>query len=233
LGPAAVSEAIAELRALLGEVSTAEALYVATHLGWLEAQAGRFEEARRLRRQSRQIADDLGQSLQRAAHAMFDGWIELLAGDPVAAEAAVRPGYEALERMGEKSFLSTTAGVLADALYRQGRYDEAEREADVCREAAAADDVASQIEWRWVRAKVLVRRGQLEEAEPLAREAVELAEETDFLFFRGQVLEDYAEVLRLADRADEAASYLEQAITLYERKGVVPAIERTRALLGR
>jgi hypothetical protein len=39
-------------------------------------------------------------------------------------------------------------------------------------------------------------------------------------------------VLRLAGRADEAATALEEAMRLYERKGVLPQIERTRALLS-
>jgi hypothetical protein len=45
--------------------------------------------------------------------------------------------------------------------------------------AASADDVVSQVGWRSVRARVLAQRGDVEQAESLAREAVALADATD------------------------------------------------------
>ena len=54
--------------------------------------------------------------------------------------------------------------------------------------------------WRGVQARVLARRGQLDDAEALAREAVSLAEQTDFLVYRGDALVDLAYILqRLRD----------------------------------
>ena len=41
--------------------------------------------------------------------------------------------------------------------------------------AADLDDVDAQVGWRCVRARVLARRGSIQEAERLARAAVELA----------------------------------------------------------
>ena len=43
---------------------------------------------------------------------------------------------------------------------------------------------------------------------------------------------DLAEVLRLAGRAEEAVSVVEQAVALFERKGIVPAAEAARSLLA-
>ena len=54
------------------------------------------------------------------------GWIELLGGEPAAAEQELRRGYETLSAIGEVSCLSTVAGILAEAIYAQGRYEEAE-----------------------------------------------------------------------------------------------------------
>ena len=51
--------------------------------------------------------------------------VELLAGNPDAAERSLRQGYAALEEMGEKAVLSTTAAFLGQALVAQGRVDEA------------------------------------------------------------------------------------------------------------
>lgn len=58
---------------------------------------------------------------------MYSGNAELFAGDPVAAERELRRGPEVLERMGEKSALSTVVAVLSQAAHEQGRFEEAER----------------------------------------------------------------------------------------------------------
>jgi len=42
---------------------------------------------------------------------------------------------------------------------------------------------------------------------------------------------DLVQVLMIADRRSDAAPYAEQALELYERKGVVPAAARARALV--
>ena len=88
--------------------------------------AGRFADARELSSHSRAILEDLGLTLMLPT---LDGWTgqaELLAGDPAAAERLWRRAYQALEGLGEKGNLSTIAAYLAEALYSQGRYDEAE-----------------------------------------------------------------------------------------------------------
>ena len=50
----------------------------------------------------------------------------MLAGDLEAAEAELRRDFDALERMGETNYISTTAAFLAEVLYRQGDLDGAE-----------------------------------------------------------------------------------------------------------
>ena len=52
--------------------------------------------------------------------------VELLAGDPAAAERVARAGYESLAQLGEKGYLSGLAPRLARAICLQGRYQEAE-----------------------------------------------------------------------------------------------------------
>ena len=42
--------------------------------------------------------------------------MELIAGDPAAAERYLREGYEAFRAMGERGYLSSVAGSLAEAL---------------------------------------------------------------------------------------------------------------------
>jgi hypothetical protein len=80
-------------------------------------------------------------------------------------------------------------------------------------------------------ALALGRLGQLEAAEPLAREAVGHAGGTEFLGWHGDALVVLAEVLCLAGKPEDAASALNEAVALYERKGNVVSAARARALL--
>ena len=155
----------------------------------------------------------------------------MLAGDSHAAERELRAGYRILEQMGEKGYLSTVAAELAQALYEQGRYDESERFTHVSEELGPLDDLATQVEWRGTRAKVLARRGDHERAIALADEAVALASDTDYLNLQGDILMDLAEVLTLGGRLNEAASRSREALEIYERKGNVVSAGRVKATL--
>jgi tetratricopeptide (TPR) repeat protein len=153
-------------------------------------------------------------------------------GDPVAAELEVRPAYDALKRIGEKSHFSTLAHALALAVYLQGRYEEAEQLTKECEEAARPNDVQSQIIWRSTRAKVLARRGEFEAADRFCVEAMTLAEGSDFLTAHAEALMDVAEVAQLSGRTEEARDRMADAIRYYEQKGNVLAADRARALLA-
>src|SRR5215217_1334636 len=142
----------------------------------------------------------------------------MLAGDPGAAAATLRRSYETLTEMGERSFRSTIAGLLAHALCAVGEDDEAERFSRAGESAASSEDVYSQVLWRSARAKVLARRGEGEAAEATAREAVALAERTDLLNTQADTLLDLAEVLALAGRHDEAEAAAREAAERFERK---------------
>ena len=75
-------------------------------------------------------------------------------------------------------------------------------------------------------------RGEHEEAERLAREAVSISGRTDAPMWHGDALYDLAEVLQLAGRTDEAAAVFEQALEQYELKQTMPLVEQTRARLA-
>ena len=87
----------------------------------------------------------------------------------------------------------------------------------------------SQVLWRTARAKILARRGELEPAEALAREAVGRGEPTDLLGTRADALVDLAEVLALAGRREDSLAALGEASELYERKGNLTALALARA----
>ena len=196
----------------------------------LEAMRGDFDLARELLAQGRQTLAELGFTVLLAASAQEAHYVEMLADDSAAATRILRESYDALEPLGERAYLSTAAALLAHTLYAQGELDEAQRFSQISESVASPEDVFSQILWRSARARIRARRGELTEAEALAREAAALAEKTDMLNTQGDTLMYLSEVLSLAGRPAEAASVLEQAASRFELKGNLVSFDRTRAL---
>jgi class 3 adenylate cyclase/tetratricopeptide (TPR) repeat protein len=211
-------------RKLMSSALMAQAAFV--------AGLGRFDEARELLAQARALAQEVALPLWEAGPlAQVSGWVETFASDPAAAEHALRTGYEKLQEIGEIAWFSTTAALLAETVYQQDRLDEAEELTRASQEWAVAEDAYSQAGWRSVRAKVLARGGNAEEAERLAAECVELAEATDFLHLRWRALMSQGEVLQLTGRASDGAAVLGKAVAVAEQKGNAVAADQARALL--
>ena len=231
-GPLPVSEAIERCDELLGLPPRQQRVKALAYraLAGLVAMEGRFDEARELLERDRAIIEDVGLRVAAAVASEIWGILEMLAGRPDAAELRLREGYDILEAMGEKSGLSTLAAMLAHVVYAQGRYDEAFRFTEISEEAAPDEDLSANVYWRGGRAKVLARRGRLPESEKLARNALELAEATDFLNMHAHALLDLGEVLRLAGRGSEAVTAVGEALRLYERKGNEVAAGQARSL---
>ena len=196
----------------------------------LRAMKGELEEARRLVDAGDEILGELGGL--HAAISQQEALVEMLAGRPWAAEARLRTGYDRLKQMGEKALLATTAAMLAQAVYAQGRPDEAEELCRLSKGAAAPNDLSAQIAWRGVCARLSAERGLTDDAEALAREAVRLAEPTDFLNIRADALLDLAAVLRHSGQLTEAEQTIRAALELYERKGDIVSAERARSALS-
>jgi hypothetical protein len=78
----------------------------------------------------------------------------------------------------------------------------------------------------------LARLGRFDEAELLAREAIETAAATDFTVLHASSRFALGDVLRLAGRREESTAALEQAATLFEAKRNLVAMQRARALLA-
>ena len=230
-GPTPVPQAIARCERILEQARgdrRAEGLVLGA-LAHLNAMSGKVDMARQLYRASRSTFDELGAQVLAASSAFDSGDVEMLVGDLSAAEHEFRRGFDQLLEMGEKNFLSTTVGLLAQCLYLQGRFDEAEDMAEISKNAAAPDDLESQALWRGVKAKVLAQNRLFGEAEELSREAVELIGTTDSPIMTAGTLMDRAEVLELAGERQDAVSLIETAVALYDGKGDVVSSERARA----
>ena len=200
-------------------------------LAGLKAMMGAFGEARELVDAHKAIVQELGLRVTAAAAAETYGIVEMLAGDAGAAERELDSGYGLLEEIGETQNFPDLAAKLADALYVQGRDDQALELSKVSEAATAPDDRSAGVQWRAVRAKLLARGGELAAAEALAREAVALADETDFTVLRADAFMDLAEVLRTARRENESPPFVAHALELYEQKGNVVAAGRARRIL--
>jgi predicted ATPase/class 3 adenylate cyclase len=230
IGPTPVAEGIVRCEQILRDVRghlEAEALTL-RHLGSLHAMNGRYDLGRSLLATSNAVFDDLGLTLN-AATSQNEAVMELSAGDPAAAEASLRAGFDALERMGEKAFLSTTAAFLARAVFAQSRIDEADELARLSAGLTAPGDLLTQLLWRGVRARILATRGQIDEAETFAREAVSLAGQTDFIVQHGDALVDLALILRDAGRYAEATAAALAGLQLHEQKGNLVTAGRIRS----
>jgi predicted ATPase len=235
MGPTPVHEAVARCRRLVTEAGGDRLVEanVARYLGVLEAMRGNFAAARALVGEARATYEDLGMRfMAQSAISLAYGAIGLLAADYEAAGIELRGGLNALEGMGDRGYLSSVAAFLAQALYGQGRLDEADDLARRAQASAAPDDLWSQVLSRGTRAKVCASRGEHEEAERYAREALGLAAPTDALDLHGNALVDLADTLVLADRNEEAATCFADALRLYERKGNDVSAERVRSRLA-
>jgi class 3 adenylate cyclase/tetratricopeptide (TPR) repeat protein len=231
VGPTPVEAALercAELLDLGGGDRALEAVLATVH-AYLAAMVGRFDEAREAYARSHATLEEIGMPVLLGGGRTYSGAVELLAGDPAAAEQEFRAGVETLESIGEKGNLSTVAAYLAEALALQDRDEEALAYTALSEESASDFDVTSQVAWRAARARVRAREGDVVEAERLASEAVELAAATDYVNLHGDALARLAEVLRAAGSSHKAADAAAAAAARYTAKGNVVAAGRVEA----
>jgi len=230
-GPTPVPQAIAQCEALIAEGLADRQVQnlIVCKIAHLRAMNGECDPARAMCRRARAVLRDLGQGVRAASASSDLAMVELLAGDPAAAEREVRPDCEMLENMGETYFLSNMAAVLARAVREQGRDDEALEITRLAEKSAAPDDIDAQVVWRCVRAPILARAGALEEAETLVRAAVDMARQTEAPDLLASAWAELATVLELRGQKHEARQALDEALKIYEAKGDRMAARRLRA----
>src|SRR5439155_15310891 len=111
-GPTPVEEGIRRCEAILEQVKRSRGAegFVLGFLGILHAMDGRPAQGRELIGRGDAIGQELGLRLVGAAtRSYWMGILELLSGDPAAAEREFRRGYDVLDEMGELNFRSTIA----------------------------------------------------------------------------------------------------------------------------
>jgi predicted ATPase/DNA-binding SARP family transcriptional activator len=226
---AAIARAEQLLHDLRGE-QQAEA-HLLLPLSLVYAYAGRFAEARAALARCRSLLTAAGARLALAGSTYPAGHIELAAGDPAAAERCWRDGYEAYRAMGERGTRSTLASYLAEALYLQGRLDEAQRMTETAETLTQPDDIETQAQWRATQAKLLARHRQFPAARQLITEAEALILPTCHARLKAHLLVAKAEVNQLAGDRDQAQASLHTALRIYEDHHVLPLAGQVKAAL--
>jgi class 3 adenylate cyclase/tetratricopeptide (TPR) repeat protein len=201
----------------------------ACHLAGLLAMTGRFDEAREWGSRGMTILAELGLNQRLAGGRVRLADVELLAGEPKAAEHELMTAFDALESSGDRSGAIAIAADLAHVLYVQGRFAEAERWAALGRNVLESNDVMTRVVGLAIDARLAAHANRHVEAEALARRAVEISAPTDALNVRAAALLALAEVLRAVQSHAEARSATETAVGLYERKGNVAAAAQVHA----
>ena len=232
-GPTPVPDAIAQCEALIAEELPDRQVQnlIACKIANLHAMNGDFDTARQMCVRAREVLRDLGVGVRAASASADLAAVELLAGDAAAAEREVRPDVEMLEKMGETFFLSTMAAMLARAVREQGRDDEALELTRLAEKNAAPDDIDAQVLWRSVRAPILARAGAIQEAEAMARVALDMAQQTEVPDLHATAWMELAAVMRLAAREDAAREAFHKAIQIYTAKLDLISAQRAKALL--
>jgi tetratricopeptide (TPR) repeat protein len=235
IGPTPSGEGIRRCEAIRDQVHGDRRAAAATlyPLAGLYAMTGRFDTARELLHLAHRTLEDLGYITLSSSFNQYEGYVEILAGDLTRAEQRLALGLGRLEEMGEKAFVSSSAALLAEVLYQQGRQEDAARFVNRSKETAAPDDLAAQITWRMAQAKILTTTGHLEDAETLARHAVALAAETDWSTYHAAACAALGEVLCECGRREEAERVIREALRLYGAKENVIAGKEVQALLAR
>lgn len=237
-GPTPVGPATARCEQILAEVGEdrRSTSLVALELALLDAMGGDLEAARARCADTRRSLVELGWEMQAALVSLSSGPIELLADEPARAEVELRRDVEALDRMDERNFISLTAVLLAEAVIRQGRDEEAAALVARSAEIAAPDDVAVQILLGTVSAKLAANRGDGETARARIDEALALMAATEDPSGLGDVLVDRAVVRATLGDGPGAIEALDAAGEAYARKGNrlgERRVERARAQLAR
>jgi DNA-binding SARP family transcriptional activator len=227
-GPWPAQEAIARCEDLMREAERAGRLSLLGCRAVLLVMVGRSDEARGDMDRARAGFADLRLDLMAAYLALLVALAETLAGDPVAAERAVRDAEAMVSGPGDRWYQAMVNVDLALTVIAQDRLDDAAAVVEQIDAVPAPCDLEWAIKRHMARAYVADPVAGLEEAEA----AVALAETTPLLLVRADAQRALAAVLRAAGRTDDAAAAARRALALDERKGNLVAASATRRLLA-
>jgi class 3 adenylate cyclase len=193
---------------------------------------GRFGEARWLAQRAIEGWRSLGLPEMEAGYEQGRGGLELSAGNPADALAALQRSDGILVQLGARALRSTTQAHLAQAYWRLGNAAAAIAAIELSEELGDPEDVVNFIVRDGVRAQLALADGDGEAAERWARSAADYASQTDQLREQANTKLELARVLTALDRPDEAIPEARAALDLFLAKGDRPGAQQTHALLN-
>ena len=234
-GPWPVPEAIARCDALTAEAAGQRGaeLNLRGCRAVLTAMDGDHERARREMADARAGLAELHLGVISAYLALLDAIAETVAGDPAAAERAVRDAEAIIVGSGTSWYLSLIYGDLALAILAQHRL------ADASEAVARIETLPAPCDTEWVikrhiaRALLAAETGEHERGLEDARRAVVIADETSLIVCAADAHRALAELLWATDRTDAAAHHARRALALDEAKANRAAAAATRRRFSR
>jgi tetratricopeptide (TPR) repeat protein len=144
----------------------------------------------------------------------------------------LRRSLDVLRRGSDAIWLGTNSAYLAEALHRQGRYDEAVAACDEALEVSPGGYLTARAVALRTKGKALARVGRIGEAEELARSTVEAIAATDAVDEHAESLLALAEVLVVVGAFEEARVRLDEACETFAQKGNLASAARAREALA-
>jgi len=195
-------------------------------LGMSRVTAGDVERGLRQLAEGSDGLARLGRRLWHGGGVQLRGYARLSIEDFDGADRDLREADTLLAAIDETGFRSTVDVLLAKTLFELGRLDEARVFNELGQSLAAPDDFLTQFLGRSVEARLASSAGVHDLALALAREAVAIAQTSDFLALTGDALLDLAEVELAAGEEGTALASATAALELYRRKGARPGGRR-------
>jgi tetratricopeptide (TPR) repeat protein len=232
----AVAEAMPRCEAFLARVRgdrTSEATVWAA-LAQLTAMSGDLGRAHEMAQQYRATLLELGPSVSGASTSLETSRVDLLAGDPEAAERDLQRDYDDLGRLGERYFRSTIGSFLARVMAIRGRSQEAADLASEVGELADPEDFATQITWRLARSRALAQLGDAPGARALAEEALRLADDApEYIVVLADAYADVGDIQDVLGDREAARAAWSRALECATIKGDVVTTAAMQERLGR
>jgi tetratricopeptide (TPR) repeat protein len=233
MGPTPISETIQRLQQFMRDYAQRPLALAGIQGALARAFAAQGEiEAARAVGDVEAVYLEAGMGLEATSAHFTRAWIARCAGDFDERERALRAMVDKLENLHDRNYLSTSWMDLGVCLAELGRVDEAQRALERARALTIPEDIVDVVGLDALEAVLRARRGELEEAQELARRALTRVEETDAVILRLDTRWSAAEVFELAGRSDEARALLEESIEIAERYEHLVAARRARERLS-
>jgi len=233
MGPTPLPETIKRLEQLIRDYADRPLALGGIHGALARVLAARGEiEAARAVPSAEEIYLEAGMELEATSALYTKTWIAHCAGDFEEEARLLRRMVDRQEQLKDRNYLSTGWMQLGTCLATLGKDEEAQQALERSREVTIPEDVVDVIGLDALEAVLRARRGELEEAQELARRALSRVEETDAVGMRLDTRWSAAEVFERAGHGDEAKALLEESVEIAERYGHLVAAQRARERLA-